>query len=299
MDKNRVKTYFNENYKILHGDILNCFQEVPDNSVQLVFADPPYNIGKDFDGISDNYDTDFYINWMKKWIDEIDRVVTDNGSIYLMNSTQNLANMDLICRKYFKIQSRIVWYYDSSGVQAKTKFGSSWEPILHMTKDKNNYVFNSKDILVEAKTGSKRNLIDYRKTPPQKYNTKKVPSNVWEFPRVRFKMEEYENHPTQKPYSLLERIILTSSNKGDLVLDPFSGSFTTGYTCKLNDRKFIGFEINQEYIKIGLRRLEIDSEFSKEELQKIKHRKTKNKSKKDHEDLFTPNLFSQSDHIQL
>ena len=85
MDKNRVKTYFNENYKILHGDILNCFQEVPDNSVQLVFADPPYNIGKDFDGISDNYDTDFYINWMKNWIDEINRVVTDNGSIKVPN----------------------------------------------------------------------------------------------------------------------------------------------------------------------------------------------------------------------
>ena len=115
---------------------------------------------------------------MGKWIIEINRVIKSHGSIYLMNSTQNLAQMDLICRKYFHIQSRIVWFYDSSGVQAKSKYGSTWEPILHMTKDKNKFTFNSNDILVDAKTGSKRKLIDYRKTPPQPYNTKKVPSNV-------------------------------------------------------------------------------------------------------------------------
>ena len=74
------------------------------------------------------------------------------------------------------------------------------------------YTFNPQDVLVEAKTGSQRNLIDYRKTPPQPYNTKKLPGNVWNFSKVRFKMEEYENHPTQKPESLLERIIKESQN---------------------------------------------------------------------------------------
>ena len=292
MDVKKIKTYSNKNFKISHGDVLECFKQVPEKSIQLIFADPPYNIGKNFDGISDKYEEDFYIDWMEKWIFEINRVITDDGSIYLMNSTQNLANMDLICRKYFHIQARIVWHYDSSGVQAKTKFGSSWEPILHMTKSKNKYTFNSKDILIEAKTGSQRNLIDYRKTPPQRYNTKKVPSNVWNFPRVRFKMDEYENHPTQKPYALLKRIILTSSNKDDIVLDPFSGSFTTGFACKMLDRKFIGFEKNKEYIKIGIRRLELESEYSKKELEKVKQRKTSNKSKKDHDKTYTPNLFN-------
>ena len=89
------------------------------------------------------------------------------------------------------------------------------------------YTFNFDDILVEAKTGARRKLIDYRKNPPQLYNSKKVPGNVWDFSRVRFKMDEYENHPTQKPEALMERIIKASSNQGDLVLDPFSGSFTT------------------------------------------------------------------------
>ncbi|MEN1396534.1 DNA methyltransferase, partial [Pseudomonas aeruginosa] len=71
-------------------------------------------------------------------------------------------------------------------------------------------------------------LIDYRKNPPQPYNHQKVPGNVWDFPRVRYLMDEYENHPTQKPEALLKRIILASSNPGDIVLDPFAGSFTTG-----------------------------------------------------------------------
>ena len=78
--------------------------------------------------------------------------------------------------------------------------------------------------MVEAKTGAKRKLIDYRKNPPQPYSKEKVPGNVWEFSRVRFKMDEYENHPTQKPESLLERIVKASSNEGDIVLDNFLGS---------------------------------------------------------------------------
>lgn len=283
-----LKSYSNDQFTIHHGDVLECFKELENDSIDLVFADPPYNLGKDFDGVSDNFDEDFYIKWMESWIAEIDRVIKPDGSIYLMNSTQNLAQMDLICRRYFYIQSRIVWFYDSSGVQAKTKFGSTWEPILHMTKNKNKFTFNSNDILVEAKTGSQRKLIDYRKTPPEPYNTKKVPSNVWEIPRVRFKMDEYENHPTQKPLKLMERIILASSNKGDTVLDPFSGSFSTGAACRQLERRFVGFDLNEDYVKIGIRRLAVPSPFPDGELQKVKKRKTKNKSKKDHisDDMF-------------
>ena len=111
--------------------------------------------------------------------------------------------------------------------------------------------------MVDAPTGSRIKLIDYRKTPPAPYNTKKVPGNVWYFPRVRYRMSEYENHPTQKPESLLERIILTSSNPGDIVLDPFSGSFTTSaVACRLN-RTSIGIDQNMDFCKIGIRRTNI------------------------------------------
>ena len=139
------------------------------------------------------------------------------------------------------------------------------------------------DILVEAKTGAKRKLIDYRKTPPQPYNTQKVPGNVWGFSRVRYKMEEYENHPTQKPEELLKRIILASSNENDIILDPFSGSFTTSSVAVKLNRKAIGIDLNPDFFKIGIRRTGISNEYNGEILEKDLKRKTKNKSKKDHD----------------
>ena len=148
--------------------------------------------------------------------------------------------------------------------------------------NKNKYTFNAKDILIEAKTGAKRKLIDYRKATPQPYNSVKVPGNVWDFSRVRFKMEEYENHPTQKPEKLLERIIKASSNKGDIVLDPFAGSFTTVAVAQKLKRIGLGIELNPEYYKIGLRRLGIASEYKGEKLVKTKDRKTTNKNKSSH-----------------
>jgi len=144
---------------------------------------------------------------------------------------------------------------------------------------KGKYTFNHQDVLVEAKTGAQRKLIDYRKNPPQPYNTEKVPGNVWDFSRVRFKMDEYENHPTQKPEAMLERIIKASSNPGDIVLDPFSGSFTTSAMAVRLGRVSIGIDLNEEYYEMGLRRTDITTERNGKSLEKIKVRKTKAKSK--------------------
>ena len=175
---------------------------------------------------------------------------------------------DIYLRSKLHILSRIVWAYDSSGVQAKKYFGSLYEPILFCVKDKTHYTFNSDEILVEAKTGAKRKLIDYRKVVPAIYNRKKIPGNVWNIARVRYRMDEYENHPTQKPIALLDRIITASSNRGDIVLDPFSGTFTTSYVAKLLNRSSIGIEIEEEYVKIGLRRLHICEKYKGEVLVK-------------------------------
>jgi adenine-specific DNA-methyltransferase len=150
-------------------------------------------------------------------------------------------------------------------------------------KEENNYKFNAGAVMVEARSGAVRKLIDYRKTPPQPYNDKKIIGNVWDIPRVRFKMDEYENHGTQKPEKLLEIPILASSDLGDIVLDPFAGSFTTCAVAQRLGRKSIGVEINEAYFKIGLRRLGLGTEYKGEPLVKVKERKTTNKSKKDHE----------------
>lgn len=275
-----TKVYQDASHTIIHGDALENLKQLESESIDLIFADPPYNIGKNFDGLVENWLEEEFLDWTYQWIDECHRVLKPSGTFYLMNSTENMPYLDIKCRKKFYVKSRIVWTYDSSGVQAKKYFGSMYEPIIMLTKHEKNYTFNSEDIMVEAKTGSERQLIDYRKEPPQPYNTRKVPGNVWSFARVRFKMDEYENHPTQKPEALLERIILASSNTGDLVLDPFSGSFSTCSVAKRLGRKSIGIEINEEYVKIGIRRLELTSGYTAEELAKEKKRKTKNLSKK-------------------
>lgn len=264
-----IEVFHNNNHKIIHGDVLEALKKVPDNSVDLIFADPPYNIGKDFNGRKDKWDTDdLYLSWCYQWLELCIGKLKSNGSFYVMTSTQFMPFFDIFLRKKLNVLSRIIWSYDSSGVQAKNFYGSMYEPILYCVKDKNNYTFNCDEILVDAKTGSKRKLIDYRKSPPQIYNSSKVPGNVWEFSRVRYRMDEYEEHPTQKPIALLERIIKASSNVGDLVLDPFSGSFTTGYVSKILNRDSIGIEIQDDYIKIGLRRLEISQYFKDEKLEK-------------------------------
>lgn len=185
-----------------------------------------------------------------------------------MTSAQFMSYYDIFLRDKINILSRIVWYYDSSGVQAKNYYGSLYEPILFCVKDIDHYTFNANEILVEAKTGAKRKLIDYRKNPPQIYNSEKVPGNVWEFPRVRYRMEEYENHPTQKPIALLERIIQASSNPGDIILDPFSGTFTTAFVAQKLHRKSISIELQEDYIKIGLRRLGLSDSYKGEKLER-------------------------------
>lgn len=275
---------YDDNSLLILGNSLQVLKKISSNSIDLIFADPPYGIGKDFGNDTDifNSSNDYFI-WAKEWIDECMRVLKDDGTMYFMSSTQNMPKLDVYVDEKYNVVNRIIWSYDSSGVQSKKKYGSLYEPIIMITKnEKSKYTFNYNDILIEAKTGSKRKLIDYRKTPPQPYNTKKVPGNVWDFSRVRFKMEEYENHPTQKPKELLERIILASSNVGDIVLDPFSGSFTTSSVAKELGRKSIGIEINKEYYKIGLRRTGVSNEYKGEILEKDKSRKTKNKSKNDH-----------------
>ena len=252
-----INTYNKDGHIIYNGDAIQVLEsKIEDKSIDLIFVDPPYNIGKDFNGLKDKWDTDQkYLDWCYQWIDLCLRKLKDGGSFYVMTSTQFIPYFDLYLRDKISILSRIVWSYDSSGVQAKNYFGSMYEPILFCVNDPKNYTFNSDEILVEAKTGAKRKLIDYRKNPPQPYNTQKVPGNVWDFPRVRYRMAEYENHPTQKPISLLERIIKASSNEGDTVLDPFSGTFTTSFVAKSLNRKSIGIEIDEDFTKIGIRRV--------------------------------------------
>ena len=250
------------NATIYNGDCMVCLDDVPNHSIDLIFADPPYNIGKKFGTFKDSWPTDkHYAEWCYTWLEKCLLKLKSTGSIYIMTSTQAMPYIDLWLRERITILSRIVWHYDSSGVQAKKYYGSLYEPILFGVNDSKNYTFNASDIEVEAKTGAVRKLIDYRKETPTPYNTKKIPGNAWYFPRVRYRMPEYEEHPSQKPEALLERIILASTNPGDTVLDPFSGTFSTCAVAQRLGRNSIGIELQEEYYKIGLRRLSITDSY--------------------------------------
>ncbi len=265
-----MRIFSNDHHTIYQGDAVQVLKSalIPNSSVDLVFADPPYNIGKNFNGKQDKWASEeAYYTWVSEWLDLCIDKLRPSGSLYLMCSTQCFAPIDLVLRQRLSILSRIVWYYDSSSVQAKCYFGSLWEPIFHCVVDPNQYTFNSNDILVEAKTGSRRKLIDYRKMVPTQYNTDKVPGNAWYFdkvpgnawyfPRVRYRMPEYEEHPTQKPLQLLDRIITASSNAGETILDPFAGTFTAAQAAANLNRKSLSIEIDEDYTNIGIRRLGI------------------------------------------
>jgi site-specific DNA-methyltransferase (adenine-specific) len=265
-----MEVFEKPNHKIIHGDVIESLdREIADESIDLIFADPPYNIGKNFNGTREKWDSEAaYLKWCYNWLDLCIAKLTACGSLYVMTSTQNMPHLDLYLRTRLTILSRIVWYYDSSGVQAKRYYGSLYEPILFCVKNPEEYTFNADEILIEARTGAVRKLIDYRKPTPAPYSTKKVPGNVWHIPRVRYRMDEYENHPTQKPTALLQMIIKASSNSGETVLDPFSGTFTTSFVAKQLGRNSVGIEKEETYVKIGLRRLDFTHHYKGEILQK-------------------------------
>lgn len=144
-----MEIFKNQNHKIIHGDAIDALKKIDDNSIDLIFADPPYNIGKDFNGLKDKWKSDEdYLLWCYQWIDLCIKKLKNNGSFYVMTATQYMPYFDIYIRNKLSILSRIVWNYDSSGVQAKKYYGSLYEPILYCVKDKNKYTFNAEEILV-------------------------------------------------------------------------------------------------------------------------------------------------------
>lgn len=247
----------------MHSIIFNCdifegLQKIDDKSIDLLVIDPPYNIGKHYeDGIRDKWKTqEDYLNWLYNWLEIALKKLKDTGSLYIFNSTENMPYIDIFLNKKIQILSRIIWGYDSSGVQAKHFYGSLYEPIIFAVKNKKKYTFNYKDIMIQTKTGAERKLIDYRKNPPEPYNKYKVPGNLWYFNRVRYRMPEYVKHSSQKPEALLERIVKASSNEGDIILDLFAGSFSLGIVAKKLKRSYVGIEKSLTYCKLGKERIE-------------------------------------------
>ena len=215
-------------------------RRLPRDSVQLAFADPPYNIGILYDQYDDSIPKKQYLLWCRNWIRQIHRILKENGALYLAINDENVAELKIISEGLgFTFRRWIIWHY-TFGQNARNNFTKSHTHILYFSKGKNP-VFYSDHI----REPSARQMVynDKRANPAGK-----VPDDVWDFPRIcgTFK-ERVKGDPCQIPVQLMQRIILASSLKGDIILDPFAGSGSTLVAAKKLGRHCLGIEQSKIY----------------------------------------------------
>jgi DNA modification methylase len=236
--------------KIICGDCIEVLGKVDEPFADLIFADPPFNIGYKYDKYYDKVKKKNYIAWTKEWMSICKKVLKPAGSFYIAIGDDYAANVKIIADKLgLFMRNWIIWHY-TFGQQTKNKFARAHTHIFYFVNDTKNFTFNDHAIRVL----SDRQLIynDRRANP-----TGKMPNDVWdEFPRVCGTFKERQGwHPCQMPESLLSRIIAVSSNPGDCVLDPFSGSGTTAAAAVQLGRNYLGVEISEKYVENANERL--------------------------------------------
>jgi len=253
-------TYENAGVAIYCQDCIKGMQKLPNNLVNLTVTSPPYNIGKEYESLIETSD---YIDWCVKWIREIYRITSANGAFWLNVGYFEVKNKGLAVpipyllwdKTDFYLLQEIVWNY-AAGVACKSRFSPRNEKLLWYVKNQQQYTFNLDDV-------RDPNV----KYPNQKKNGKlkcnplgKNPTDVWQIAKVTSgtnrSSKERTPHPAQFPTEMIERIIKSSSNWGDLVIDPFMGSGSTAVAAIENGRNVIGFEIEEKYVQIAQKRIE-------------------------------------------
>lgn len=273
---------------IYQHDCVEAMQQLPAGSVDLVFADPPFNIGYDYDVYDDGRDPETYLGWCKEWMSGVHRVLKDDGTFWLAIGDEYAAELKVLAQRElgFRCRSWVVWYY-TFGVNCKFKFTRSHAHLFYFVKDEKQFTFRSDEL--ENRIPSARQLVyaDRRANPKGRLpdDTWIIPpseapalspstaatwvlrpqdladrftseEDTWYFPRVAGTFKEREGfHGCQMPEQLLGRIVRLCSNEGDLVLDPFSGSATTLAVAKKLNRQFLGFDLSEQYIEHGRKRL--------------------------------------------
>jgi DNA modification methylase len=254
---------------IHHGDCIAGMNALPAGSIDLAFADPPFNIGYDYDVYHDAKDYEEYLAWSRQWIGAVHRVLKPDGTFWLAIGDEYAAELKLESQKLgFHIRSWVIWYY-TFGVNCKYKFSRSHAHLFHFVKDPKKFTCRSEEL--ENRIPSARLLVygDSRGNPegrlpddtwilrPQDLSDRFTPDeDTWYFPRVAGTFKERAGfHGCQMPEQLLGRIIRLCSNESEVVLDPFSGSATTLAVAKKLGRQFVGFDLSPDYVKRGTERL--------------------------------------------
>ncbi len=251
---------------VKNSDCLDCFATIKSETIDLAFADPPFNIGYQYDEYDDRLESDCYLEWCDRWIAETVRVLKPDGTFWLAIGDEYAAELKILMQKGHGLTCRswVVWYY-TFGVNCKQKFSRSHAHLFHMVKDPQQYTFNVDAIRVP----SARQLVygDRRANPkgrlpddtwvlrPQDLPTGfGADEDTWYFPRVAGTFKERAGwHGCQMPEQLLGRIIRACSDPGQCVLDPFGGSGTTAAVAKKLSRKYLTMELSAEYAQ-GIRK---------------------------------------------
>jgi site-specific DNA-methyltransferase (adenine-specific) len=245
--------------RTINQDIFSAARFLPQQFVNLLFVDPPYNMSKTFNGNTFNrMSMNRYAQWLESWLTLLIPALNPRASLYICGDWRSSAAIFEVISKYFIVRNRITWEREK-GRGSKSNWKNASEDIWFCTlSDK--YTFNAESVklkrLVTAPykddSGQPK---DWHYDGKNKYRLT-YPSNIWTDITVPFwSMPENTDHPTQKPEKLLAKIILASSNPGDIVLDPFLGSGTTSVVAKKLDRQYVGIEIDNTYCCLAEKRL--------------------------------------------
>lgn len=255
---------------IVQGDSVELLKQLDPGSVDLVFADPPFNIGYQYDVYEDSRKCEEYLEWCRDWIGSVYRALSPTGTFWLAIGDEYAAELKIEAQRAgFTCRSWVIWYY-TFGVNCVNGFSRSHTHLFHFVKDPKKFTFNRHNPQIRVKSARQLVYGDNRANPdgrlpdntwiirPQDAPLSFSPNHdTWYFARVAGTFKEREGfHGCQMPEQLLARIIRSSSNPQDLVLDPFGGSGTTLSVAKKLGRRFLGFELSSEYAKFIGQRLE-------------------------------------------
>lgn len=244
--------------KTIIGDVFETVDFLPRQFVDLLIVDPPYNLDKNFHGNKYRKASDeAYAEYTQKWIELIQPLLKDKASIYVCCDWQSSPIIGLTLKKYFHLQNRITWQREK-GRGALGNWKNGMEDIWFATNSKS-FVFNVDDVKIRRKVVAPYRVDgrpkDWEQTKEGNYRNT-YPSNFWDDISIPYwSMAENTAHPTQKPEKLLAKLILASSNEGDVVFDPFLGSGSTSVAAKKLNRRYVGIEQNPQYCVWAEKRL--------------------------------------------
>ena len=233
---------------------------LPSGFVDLLIADPPYNLDKDFNGRKFKKTTDdLYIEYTESWIEKIIPLLKPTATIYVCCDWKSSSAIETVLKRHFTVQNRITWQREK-GRGALSNWKNGMEDIWFATNSKN-YTFNVEDVKIRRKVITPYRVDgkpkDWEETTSGNFRNT-YPSNFWDDISIPYwSMPENTAHPTQKPEKLLAKLILASSNPGDVVFVPFLGSGSTAVTAKKLNRHFAGIEMNEQYCVWVEKRLEM------------------------------------------